>query len=86
MFNEKPYVVPQRAVEALFGNPEMDTTVTQLTEFVKNFMDVENGFLDIDAARGDVASVAVFQGNSWCHLTVDVDRDGTANDNGRVAA
>lgn len=83
MFNEKPYVVPQRAVNALFGNPEMDSAVSQVADFVKDFVDVETGFLDLDAAKGDVASIAVLEGNSWRHLAAEVDRDGTANDNRR---
>ena len=83
MFDKKPYVVPQRAVNALFGKPEVDTAVNQIAEFVRDFMDVEAGFLDLEAARGELASVVAFEGNSWRHLSADVDRDGTANDNRR---
>jgi hypothetical protein len=84
MFREKPYVVPQKAVGALFARPVMESAVTRLAEFAKSFMEVETGFLDIEAAMGQPASIAVFEDNSWRHLTADVDRDRTANDNQRA--
>lgn len=83
MFAEKPYVVPQKAVVALFGRPVMDSAVNRLAAFAKSFMDVETGFMDLQATRGEPASVAAFEGNMWRHLSADVERDRTANDNRR---
>ena len=89
MYDNKPYVVQEKALRTLFLRPTVDEGFDQAVAFVKRLVDAEEAFLNLQAGKIQPVSVIGHGGN----LTgvdrlggfADIDRARTANDNKQPA-